>query len=171
MRITPLDLRQTEFRTRLKGYDALEVQQVIQLAASELESLNRENMGLRQELHDAMQKLAEMGDKEALLKETLMEAQRTRQSLSESAKKEAELVIADAELRARELLSSTHGTLNELQRQIVELRYEKVRMRNEMRASLKTLTTIVDADEEADNANDPVEKRLHFFEPPAANVK
>ena len=168
MRITPLDIRQAEFRTKMRGYDPLEVQNMLQMAAAELEGLIRENQNLRQELHTTVAKLSEMREKETLLRETLMEAQRTRQSVQESSRKEADLILAEADMRARELLNTTHRELNELRREIQALRNEKVRARNEIKASLKTFQTWVESDEQADRDKEPAEQRLHFFEPPTS---
>lgn len=166
MRITALDLRRAEFGNRFRGYDPLEVQQLLQLAAGEIESLVRENLALRNDLQDALNKLTEMREKEVLLRETLMEAQRTRQQTRESAQKEAELVIADAEVRARQLVQDAHIRLTEVQRQIHDLRVEKERMRTHMTSSVDAMRMMLEADEQRDRQLDPTEGRLHFFEIP-----
>lgn len=169
MKISPLDLRQAQFQLRWRGYDPLEVQQMLQLAASELETMIRDNEALRYDLQEAVGRLAEKREQEGLLKETLMEAQKSRQSLEESARKEAELVIADADLKSRELMTDAHRTLNDLYRQIGDIKKEKIRTRNEVRSAVQTLIDWLRTDEEIEAEQQTAhDGRLHFFAPSEA---
>jgi len=167
MKISALDLRQAQFRLSWRGYNPMEVQQILQMAAAELETLVRENEALRNELQDAVGKLSEKREQEGLLRDTLMEAQKARQGLEEAARREAEVVIADAEMKARELILDAHRSLNDMTRQLADIRKEKIWLRNEVRSGVKTLIDWLDTDEEIEKEEeDGQESRLHFFAPP-----
>ena len=163
MRVTALDLRKAEFRVRLRGYDADDVHEWLELAAEEIERLSAENHSLRDELKDAVQKLSEVREKDRLLKDTLFEAQRTRHSLEESSKKEAQLIIAEAELQAKQLLNESYMKLNTIRQTMIDLRNEKSRVRHTMRASLEVMIKSIDRDEKED-ADDPIHAQLHLLE-------
>ena len=49
MRITPLDIQQKQFATRLRGFDMEEVDSFLELIREEMEELLRENANLREE--------------------------------------------------------------------------------------------------------------------------
>ena len=49
MRITPLDIQQKQFSSRLKGFDMEEVDSFLELIREEMEELLRENANLREE--------------------------------------------------------------------------------------------------------------------------
>ena len=50
MKITPLDIQQMVFRTKLRGYDREEVYRFLEELAQTVESLNRDNAMLRERL-------------------------------------------------------------------------------------------------------------------------
>jgi cell division initiation protein len=109
MNITPLDITQKQFRKALRGFDAEEVEAFLSLVASEFEGLVREVTTLREAGQRKDEERAEHRSRERALQETLVAAQKASQEIRDSARKEAEITLADAELQAEKIVQSAHG--------------------------------------------------------------
>jgi len=101
MRLTPIDIQQQQFHRIWRGVDSRQVQSFLDLVAQQLGELVRENGELRVELRRMTQELDEHRNREETLRQAMLTAQRAIDEIRENAKKEAQVVIADAELRAR----------------------------------------------------------------------
>ena len=100
MKVTPLDLRQAQFKTKMRGYDPQEVGPFLADAANELEQALREIDRLRQDLVRSETAMTEHRDRETSLRNTLLTAQRLADSIKENAENEARTLIREAETRA-----------------------------------------------------------------------
>ena len=93
MRITPIDIQQQQFKSRLMGYDKTGVDQFLEILAGEMERVLRQNQDLQEELAHARSALAEMREREATLKETLLTTQKVTDELKANARREAEVLL------------------------------------------------------------------------------
>ena len=100
MKITPLDIRKQRFRKSWRGVDAGEVRDFLHMVAEELEEIVRESMFLEEELGKRTQQLQTYTDRENTLKETMLTAQKVTEEMKETMKKEAQLVVAEANTTA-----------------------------------------------------------------------
>src|SRR4029077_11973407 len=103
--LTPLEIQKQTFARKLKGFDPNEVRAYLQMVAEEIESLlkdvdhlSRENVMLREDLDEHNQR-------ERILKDTLLSAQKVSEEVKSNARKEAELIVKDAELLSERLVS------------------------------------------------------------------
>ncbi len=104
MRITPLDIQQKQFPMRLRGFDVDEVYSFLELIREELEELLRENASLKEQINRADNQLQEYKNMEVTLRETLMTAQQMVEDYKTNARKEAELILKEAELKADNMI-------------------------------------------------------------------
>src|SRR4029077_5974259 len=86
MNVSPLDLRQTRFRSAFRGFDRVEVTTFMAAVADDYEQALRETDKLRQDLARLEGVVKEQREHEQSLKSTLM----TAQKLSEDIKSNAE---------------------------------------------------------------------------------
>jgi cell division initiation protein len=135
MNITPLDITQKQFRKSFRGLAADEVEAFLSLVASEFEGLVREVTALREAAQRKDDELAEHRGRERALQETLVAAQRASEEIRESARKEAEITLADAELQAEKIVQSAHGRFLRIVDDISELKRQRV----QFEAGVKTL--------------------------------
>ncbi len=98
MKLTPLDIEHRVFKVRLRGYDRQEVNRFREDLAQAVEEMIRETGILREKLVSAEGQLAELKRKEATLTQTLVSAQGIADNLKQSAQREAELIMKEAEL-------------------------------------------------------------------------
>ncbi|MFH1844347.1 MAG: DivIVA domain-containing protein [bacterium] len=125
MRITPLDVRKQEFRKVVRGLDGDEVHAFLSTVADEYEAVLVDNKQLRERLLELDEKVTEYRTMEKTLRDTLMTAERVLNDTKESAVKEADLILREAEMRAKQITSSFHRHAVDLRREIISLHKEK----------------------------------------------
>lgn len=125
MRITPLDVRKQEFGKSMRGFDCDEVRAFLNTLADEYEAVLVDNKQIRERMLDLEDKLGEYQRMEKNLRDTLLTAERLTQESRESAAREGDLIIRDAEMKARGVLEECRLRTEELRREITGLRKEK----------------------------------------------
>jgi cell division initiation protein len=134
MRLSPLDIQSQQFRQKMRGFDPREVESFLELAATEFEELIRENGKLKEKLARLSNQYEELKQREQTLKETMMTAQKITEDMKASARKEAEIILKEAELKADKMLDDAHRKLASLSDQVVEIK----RLRAQFEASVKS---------------------------------
>ena len=139
MRIAPLDLRQQRFKKALRGFDRMEVVAFLTEAADDYEHALREIDRLRQDLLRMEALLTEHREREANLRNTLLTAQRLADDLKEAAQNEAKMIVREAQGRADLLLQKAQTRLDEIDRDITELRLRRRGVEGSLEASIQAL--------------------------------
>lgn len=139
MRIAPLDLRQQRFKRAMRGFDPTEVVAFLTEAADDYEHALREIDRLRQDLARMEALLAEHREREANLRNTLLTAQRLADELKEAAHNEAKMIVREAQGRADMLLQKAQARLDEVERDITELRLRRRGVEGSLEASIQAL--------------------------------
>jgi cell division initiation protein len=135
MKITPLDITQKSFRRALRGIDAHEVEAFLSLVASEVEALARENQVLRDGARRMEEDIADLKSRERALQETMTAAQRVSEEIRETARKEAEIALSQAELQAEKIVQGAHQRYLRIVDDIQELK----RQRTQFQVGLRVL--------------------------------
>ena len=125
MRITPLDVRKQEFGKSMRGFDCDEVRAFLNTLADEYEAVLVDNKQIRERTLELEDKLGDYQRMEKNLRDTLLTAERLTQETRENAVREGELIIRDAEMKARGVLEECRLRTEELRREITGLRKEK----------------------------------------------
>jgi cell division initiation protein len=154
--LTPLEIQKQQFSRVLKGYNADEVRAYLSLVAEEIENLlrdvdrlSRENAMLREDLDDHSQR-------ERILKDTLLSAQKVSEEVKANARKEAELIVKDAELLAERVVGQAMSRLADIERTIQDLKLERASARNKLQATLDTMQQMLSLDAEQESTEQPI---------------
>jgi cell division initiation protein len=158
MKISPMDIQRQVFGRKLRGYDQDEVRTYLNLIAEELAALQRERDAMDQEVQTLRAIVEEHRQREGILKNTLLTAQRLSEDLKDTARKQGESVVKEAELQADRLLELAQNRAHEVERGILDLRSHRSALRTDIRALITRLTHILDLQEEAE-----VEDNLRFL--------
>lgn len=118
MKLTPLDIHHKEFTRAIRGYNEAEVDEFLDRVADELERLFKENIDLKERLDAADERLKGYQDMERTLHNTLLSAQKSAEDIVAGAHRESEVVLRDAEVKAKEII---HGALQQKQKSQGEL--------------------------------------------------
>lgn len=146
MRITPIDIQQQQFKTRLFGYETSGVDHFLELVSDELEKLTRQNQELKEELTRTRSSLNEMRDREATLKETLLTTQRISKEIKANARSEADIIRTDAELKAERIVRDAEQRRIQLINEIQEIKRQKISFETSLRALVESHLRLLNLD-------------------------
>jgi cell division initiation protein len=118
MKLTPLDIHHKEFRRSLRGYDEKEVDDFLDDVADDFERLFKENIELSEKLESASEQLRRYQVNEQTIQNTMLAAQRSAEDIVNKANADADQVLRDAELKAKEII---HNALQQKQKVAGEL--------------------------------------------------
>ncbi|HEY1513562.1 MAG TPA: DivIVA domain-containing protein [Gaiellaceae bacterium] len=120
MRYTPVELRHVRLdRVLFGGYKRAEADALLSDVADSFEDVWRERGEFADRLEDVERHLDEVKQRETLLASTLIAAERTAAEAVESAKREAEVIVAEAHQESR---SITRAAQSERERLFTEAR-------------------------------------------------
>lgn len=166
MRIGPLDLRQQRFKGALRGFDKTEVVAFLTEAADDYEHALREIDRLRQDLARMEALLTDHRERELTLRNTLTTAQRLSDELKEAAQNEAKMIVREAQGRGDLLLQKAQARLEEVDRDINELRLRRRGVEGSLEASIQALYHALEFIRERDQQP---EGEVHLHRPRAAD--
>ncbi|HEX9019999.1 MAG TPA: DivIVA domain-containing protein [Nitrospirota bacterium] len=122
IKVTPLDIQQKRFHVAFRGYERTEVEMFLDLVRDEMESMMREMTELREFRQSYDQRLRELNEKEETVKNTMLLTQKLIEELKEGARKEAALIVKDAEIRSQQIVGISQTEKSKLEGDIQELK-------------------------------------------------
>ncbi len=125
MKLSPVDLRQQGFPLAVRGFDRTAVNAFLVRAAEDYEAALLEIERLRRDLAAAEVQLQEHRGRDTTLRNALLTAQRVADDIKEMAQQESKAVMREAEGRAALLLEKAQGRLDDVERDIEELRVRR----------------------------------------------
>jgi cell division initiation protein len=154
--ITPLELRKRTFEKRMRGYDVVEVTQFLDSMADDLEELFRSVDELERENARTREELERHRQSETTLRDTLLVAQKSADSLRNSSEKEAESILAEAERQAERLMQQAMERVVETEKKIRELRMERKNFHLKLQAMIELFQQVLNFDKEEDELDGSV---------------
>ncbi len=158
--LSPLEVQKQDFPRTMRGYSTDEVRAYLHLVAEEMEELLKQVELLGRENKILREEIGEHNQRERILKDTLLSAQRVSEELKANAEKEGELIIKDAELVAEKMISQAMARVGELETVIQELKIERKAARNKVRTVLDTFQQMLELDVEQEAQEYPI-TQLH----------
>lgn len=148
MRITPLDIQQRQFPIKFRGFDVEEVYAFLEIVREDMEDLLRENASLKEQVHRIENQIKEYRDMETTLRETLITAQQMVEDYKTNSRKEAELLIKEAELRAEQILDGAQEKVVKIHEDIVDLKGIRRHFKEEVKRLIESHLRMLDFDKE-----------------------
>jgi len=148
MRITPLDIQQKQFKVKLRGFDMEEVYSFLELVREELEELLKENSMLKEKVTILENQLEEYRKMEQSIRDTLMTAQKLVEDYQTNARKEAELIIKEAELKAENIIKEAQEKVVKIHEDIVDLKGIRRHFKEEIRRLIEAHMRMLEFDKE-----------------------
>ena len=92
MELSPLDVRSQKFSRKLKGYDATEVDNFLEIVSKDMEKLYGEYYGLKEELVKRNQEIADYKEKDKSISEAIFMVQSVAGDIKKAAIAEADAI-------------------------------------------------------------------------------
>ena len=144
----------------MRGFDKTEVVAFLTEAADDYEHALREIDRLRQDLARMEALLNEHRERENNLRNTLLTAQRLSDEVKDAAQNEAKMIVREAQGRADLLLQKAQARLDDLDRDIAELRLRRRDVEGSLESSIQALYHALEFIREQDKQDKPEEKVL-----------
>lgn len=144
MKITPLDIRRKEFRRSMRGYSDEEVDIFLDEVADEFERLFQENMEMQDRAQRLDEQIAGHAQMRDALEKTLVSAQLQSEEIRANAHKESELILRDAQLKARGIVNESYGEAQKAQQTLVQLKRLEEEFRFKFRSLLEGYLKLLD---------------------------
>jgi cell division initiation protein len=125
IKVTPIDIQQKRFFIRFRGYDRAEVASFLDLVRDQMEEFVRELTELREFRQTYEDRLRELNEREEALKNTMIMTQKLVEDIKENSRKEAALIIKDAEIRNQQIIVNAQQEKIKLESNIQELRLRR----------------------------------------------
>jgi len=155
-KVTPLEIQSHEFSKKWRGIDPVEVEGFLALVSEEIEDLTRARAELESRVRALETENAEHRERERTLRDTLLSAQRASDDIRGAARKEAELIVQQAEDASERL---THHALQrsaEIERAIEDLKIQRTAFRLQLEKLVELVQHVVERDRIEDEKDRPL---------------
>ena len=112
MALTPLDIQNKNFSTKMRGYNQDEVDDFLDMIVRDYEDSIAKNRELEKALKHSEEKLEYFNELKEALNQSIVVAQDTADKVKSSASKESEVIVTSAQNRADELISNAMQKAN-----------------------------------------------------------
>ncbi len=143
MKITPIEIRQAGFPVRFRGYDTQTVHVLLDQIADHLESVVKEMAALQARIGEQDKTILDLKKAETTLTATLTMAQKAIDDINVTAKKEAEFIIRQAEMRAEEITSAAMREVSQIQGEMSNLLKQRGLLVERIRALMQSFEKIL----------------------------
>jgi cell division initiation protein len=158
MALTPLDIHNKEFSRSFRGYNEDEVNEFLDQIIKDYEALIRENKEMQNQMNTTQERLNHFTNIEESLSKTIIVAQEAADEVKQNSKKEAQLVLKEAEKNADRIINEALTRSRKIALEIEELKKQasvyRTRFRTLLEAQLEILndqswnTMLLDSKEE-----------------------
>lgn len=141
--LTPIDIQRQDFEVKLRGYNADEVDDFLDLVGKDYEKLYKENAELKEAVKQLNKSLEQYQAMESTLQQSIVLAQTAAEDIKKSAAEKANVIVNEAQSKSenmyRQLDQEIQTKKNELASVQVEVSGYKTRIKGICSALLEML--------------------------------
>ena len=153
MKLTALDIHHKEFRRSLRGYAEDDVDGFLDQVADEFDRQLKEIIDLSEKLEVANERVRSYQSMEATLNNTLVSAQRSAEEIVAKAGVEADSMLRDAELKAKELIHNALQKKQVVATELIRIKQAEELFRDRYRKLLESQLKNIDEIQLPDDVN------------------
>ena len=144
MRISPLEIQQQKFKVKLMGFNREEVASFLELISDEMEELKRENEVLTRDLEKKEKMIIGYKQREKNLNESIITAQKITEDMKLNVKKEADLIISEAEMKAEKIIDVANRKKADIEKEIFDLKKQRLQLSSALRSIIEEHLKLLD---------------------------
>lgn len=163
LEITPLDIRERQFKLRFRGFDARAVDEFLEEIAEFVTTLITRNTALENQIRKMEMEIKERLERETALTRALHQSHGALEKIKENAQRSAELTVSEAEVRAERILNRAHNRLAQLHEDIAGLKRQRVQIESQIRAIIESHSKLLDVSKDEMAAADEDFSKLKFL--------
>ena len=158
MRITPMDIRQQQFTVKMfRGFDTQEVDTFLEDLAADYEALLKENSLLKEQLQALEERARSLEEREKALQGALVTTQRLAEEMKDQARREASVIIREAEVQADRIIEASRAAEGKLQSDLIALKRTRRQLAEGLRSTVEMYQRLLEQDLKANAGDEPEE--------------
>lgn len=144
MRIDPSEIKEKKFGLSFyRGYNQAEVDKFLKKIGRDYQEVLEEKRALFQELEKLKKEAKRYISREEKIEEALISAQKSAQLIDESSRERGELIIKEAEIKAKKIIQKGEESLQKLQNEIAKLQGQKRLFLVKLKSLIETHTELL----------------------------
>jgi cell division initiation protein len=147
MPLTPQDINKKEFKRIMRGYSPEEVDDFLDHITKDYEMALREAAALREQTAKLEDKLSHYYKLEQTLHGALVVAQETAEEVKNTARKEAQLLVKEAEARAERIVEDAIAKARKMASEYQEVQKQAEIFRGRLRALLQAQLEMINSED------------------------
>ncbi len=124
----------------------------------------RENEDLKEDIRRIRVESEGYKNREDTFKHALLNSQKVLEQMKENARKSAELVVAEAEVKAEKILSKSHNRLSQLHEDISELKRQRMQIEVQIGSIIEAHTKLLKIGKEAMKTTDEEDSKIKLLQ-------
>ena len=164
MKTTPIDIKQQQFKVKFRGFDIHEVDSFLEQIADTFEMMQREIEVLNDKVNRLEIENQGYREREDTFKRAILNSQEVLEQIKDNATKSAEIMIADAEVKAEKILNRAQNRLSQLHEDITELKRQRMQIEVQIRSIIETHTKLLDMGQEETKRLDDADSRVKLLQ-------
>ena len=144
---TPIELENINFKKVAFGYDKVEDMEFVETIYKDYDKLYKDNLTLKDKnnmLSDAIREYKSMED---ALRDTVVTAHSISDEIKKNAHKEAENIVAEANIKKDEMINQANQELEAIRTQIASLKQEFNIYKSKIRSLIQSQIEILELDQ------------------------
>jgi cell division initiation protein len=137
MAITPNEISNKDFKKVFRGYDIDEVDEFLEQLVDDYEKIYKENLSLKEKINLLNEKIEHYSNIEGTLQNTLILAQTAAEQAKDNSKRDAELIIKDAQETANNIIKKAEEHVLEINKEHEMLKQNYSMFKSRFEAMLK----------------------------------
>jgi cell division initiation protein len=170
MSLSPSDIQHQQFRVRMRGFDVREVDRFLEQIAETMSVLEDENKKVKDELRRLKMETQGYKEREETFKRAMLNSQKVLEQMKDNARKSAEIIIADAEVKAEKILNRAHNRLSQLHEDISELKRQRMQIEVQIRSVLEAHAKLLEIGKEGMDELDAADNKVAVLKQPPSTL-
>lgn len=162
------DIAQKKFSRKLLGYNTAQVRTYLSEVEQQLEALKGYLETALKERDSLEAELKAFREREKGLESALARTNEMAEEIRSNARKESELLVAEAELQAEKILGQAHNRLARIHEDISELKRQRAQFEVRLRALVEAHLKLLEAEGERDREMVELEDKIKILRTPSS---
>ncbi len=142
--LTPLDIQKQDFGVKMRGYNADEVDDFLDLVGADYEKLYRENKELKDKVIMLSKSIEEYKSLETSLRNALLYAQNTAEDMKKNASEKAKNILQEAESKAGDVYRQVELEARDKSQELAHIKSEIEAYKTKMKSFCAGIVEMLD---------------------------
>jgi len=142
--LTPMDIQRQDFEVKLRGYNADEVDDFLDLVGKDYEKLYKENAELREQVKQLDKSIEQYRAMEETLQKSIVLAQTAAEDIKKNAAEKADVIVKEAQSKSENMYSQYDGEIQAKRNELAAVQAEVTGYKSRIKGICNGLLEMLD---------------------------